>query len=635
MNEFMSSRSCRGKRIRNNAEPIDFAIVRWPVCLTLVFLLLGGCGGGGSNGAVAPPPPPAPPSPPNPPAAATLEMTPVAIKTFRFTWQDVRDATHYRVLENPDSNSGFTQIGDDIQSGVEMFDHVVPLYSRLSARYLLQSCNAGGCTDSTAIDVAGSLADAIGYVKASNTGAGDEFGGAVSVSGDGHTLAVGASWEDSGAIGVDGNQSDDSIDESGAVYVLVRVGDHWLQQAYLKASNSGFTDRFGAAVALSAWDGNTLAVGAIRESSAAGGIDGDQDDDSEIAAGAVYVFSRTGNTWSQQAYVKASNPDTFDRFGSNVSLSADGSTLVVAAAVESSGATGIGGNQADNSAIGAGAVYVFERNAGIWSQRAYIKASNTEAQDSFGAAVSLSGNGDTLAVGARWEDSSATGIDSIPFDNSAMDSGAVYVFSRANGIWSQEAYIKASNTGAGDEFGNALSLSADGNTLAVCALREDSIATGVDGDQENDISVDSGAAYVFRRTNGVWSQQAYIKATNTDLDDGFGVSVDLNADGSLLAVGALRESGAATGIDGDQTDNSAGAAGAVYLFRLDGSAWFREAYLKASNTEAGDLFGTTLSLSDDGNILAVGAVAEDSSVGGVDGDQGDNSAVRTGAVYLY
>jgi uncharacterized Zn-binding protein involved in type VI secretion len=137
----------------------------------------------------------------------------------------------------------------------------------------------------------------------------------------------------------------------------------------------------------------------------------------------VYVFTRSGTTWSQQAYLKASNTDAGDVFGVPVTL--DGDTLAVGAVLESSNATGVDGDQADNTAGGSGAVYVFTRSGRTWSQQAYLKASNTDAGDRFGWSVAL--DGDTLAVGARLEDSNATGVDGDQADNSADDSGAMYV----------------------------------------------------------------------------------------------------------------------------------------------------------------------------------------------------------------
>jgi len=334
-------------------------------------------------------------------------------------------------------------------------------------------------------------------------------------------------------------------------------------------------------------------------------------------------------------YVKASNTNGSDRFGYRLALSSDGSTLAVGARGEASNATGIGGNQADNSAVNAGAVYVFTRAGSAWSQQAYIKASNTNANDSFGTSLVLSSDGSTLAVGASLEASNATGIDGNQADNSAPQAGAVYVFTRAGSSWSQQAYLKASNTNTEDLFGCSLALSAGGSTLAVGAKYEDSNATGIGGDQADNTTYNAGAVYVFTRAGVAWSQQAYVKASNTDGSDYFGLSVALSSDGSTLAVGTDNEDSNATGINGNQADNSARSAGAVYVFTRVGSSWSQQAYVKASNTNTDDSFAESLALSSDGYTLAVGASGEESNATGIGGDQTNNSAVGAGAVYIY
>ncbi|MBV1860824.1 MAG: FG-GAP repeat protein, partial [Nannocystaceae bacterium] len=411
------------------------------------------------------------------------------------------------------------------------------------------------------------------YVKPSNAGEHDRFSGeGLALSEDGNTLAVGASGEDSNATGIDGNQTQDSLDGAGAVYVFVRDGaGEWSQQAYVKASNPGDRDAF-ARLALSA-DGNTLAVAARFEDSSAPGIDGDQADNSGYDAGAAYVFVRDGaDAWSQQAYIKASNPGSYrDLFGVDVALSSDGNTLAVGAINEDSDATGIDGDQGDDDINGdnSGAVYVFVRDGSTWSQQAYVKASNTDARDYFGGRVALSGDGNTLAVGAASEDSGATGIDGDQGDNTANTTGAVYVYVRDGmGEWSQQSYVKASNAEAHDNFGASVALNEDGNTLAVGARSEASMATGIDGDQGNGLDL-SGAVYVFVRNDIGWSQRGYVKATNPGRGrvsgDSFHV-VALSADGNTLAVGAPREGSSATGIDGGQDNDSARNSGAVYLY---------------------------------------------------------------------
>jgi hypothetical protein len=415
-------------------------------------------------------------------------------------------------------------------------------------------------------DRGSSVLEQVVYGKASNAGLGDLFGCSVALSGD--TLAVGAWAESSAAVGVNppGGQADNSAHNAGAVYVFVRTGTTWTQQAYLKASNTDAYDDFGSSVALS---GDTLAVGAHGEASAAVGVDppGGQADDSAHNAGAVYVFVRTGTTWTQQAYLKASNTDAYDYFGSSVALSGD--TLAVGAAGEASGAVEVDppGGQADNSASFAGAVYVFVRTGTMWSQQAYLKASNTGVSDLFGCSVALSG--DTLAVGAYGEASRAVGVNPPggQADNSASFAGAVYVFVRTGTTWTQQAYLKASSTGTGHLFGDSVALS--GDTLAVGAPYEASLAVGVNpsGGQADTSADVAGAVYVFVRTGTTWTQQAHLKASNTDAYDYFGSSIALSGD--TLAVGAHGEASAAVGVNppGGQADNSASGTGAVYVFR--------------------------------------------------------------------
>src|SRR5919198_1360060 len=220
--------------------------------------------------------------------------------------------------------------------------------------------------------------------------------------------------------------------------------------------------------------------------------------------------SKAASPWKQAAYVKASNPREGAQFGFAVALSADGSTLAVGSQMEESGATGINGNQNDHSKFGAGAVYVYARGAAGWTEHAYIKASNTDQDDQFGFNVALSADGNTLAVSAPFEDSAATGINGNQADNSMPNSGAVYVFTRNGTAWSQQAYVKASNTGdaeEGDQFGYAISLSGDGSTIAVGSFDEAGSTRQINGPYDRRAG-GTGAAYVFTRSGGgTWAQQ--------------------------------------------------------------------------------------------------------------------------------
>ncbi len=466
------------------------------------------------------------------------------------------------------------------------------------------------------------------YVKSSNADDDDEFASQLAFDCATQTLAVNSIEEASAATGVNGDQFDNSAAGAGAVYIL-RFNPEtraWFQEAYIKASNTEATDNFGTAVAL---DGDTLAVSAPQEDSNAVGINGDQTNNAALQSGAVYVFRRgSDDVWRQEAYIKASNAEAGDRFGFAIDLEDD--VLVVTTRNEASAATGVGGNQSDNSAANAGAAYVFRRSdIGGWSQEAYIKASNTNGGDGFGRYVGLSG--DTLAVGAAEEASNATGVNPAgQTDNSAANAGAVYVFRNAGMQWSQEAYIKASNTAVADRFGR---LALSGGVLAVAAADEDSNGVGVNPNTQADNSAPgSGAVYVFRRSDvGLWSQEAYIKATNTGGGDAFGFS--LGVSGSTLAIGASNEGSNARGVGGDQSNDLALNSGAVYVYQFTNGAWSPSEYLKSSNSDNNDSFGLSLSLS--GNGLAVGTNFELSQGRGVGADQSNNAGSNVGAAYVF
>ena len=573
-----------------------------------------------------------------------VEVKPSFIKTLSFSWNPFSGSTYYKLLVSPDGGPGYTQVGSDMTT--THVDVVIPVHRTdwINSRYVVEGYNGQEIVfRSDSQEMSSFELDTIGYVKALSTDMEDRFGERVALSADGQTLAVGVSGEDSAATGVGGDQDDDSANNAGAVYVYARGGAVWTQQAYIKASNTDAEDQFGMSMALSA-DGQTLVVGATGERSAATGVDGNQSDNTAYRAGAVYVYERVGLKWTQQAYIKASNTDAGDRFGVSVALSADGQTLVVGAQGEASDAIGIDGNQQNNSAVAAGAVYVYTRSGSAWTQQAYIKASNTDAFDFFGVNVALSADGQTLAVGAWGEDSAVNGVNRNQLDNTAEDAGAVYLFTREGAVWTQQDFIKASNAEGmnfdvgdfiGDSFGQSVALSADGQSLVVGAPFEDSAATGVEGDQRDNTAINAGSVYVYARMGEGWSQQAYIKASNADTEELFGVSVAMSAEGQTLLVGAWGESSIATGIAGDQGDNTADNAGAAYVYTREGTVWMQQAYVKAPNTDKEDYYGTSVTLSADGQTLVVGAPGEASATTGIDGDQVNNEVSGAGAVFLY
>lgn len=438
---------------------------------------------------------------------------------------------------------------------------------------------------------------------------------------------------------------------TGAVYVFTRSANEWTQDAYVKSSYFKTELRFGETLALSgdgktlavgatsdslAFSGiakytassipecfeyypssSSMSSTSSSRSSTSSSTSSSSSSRSSSSynggtnSGSVHVFIRREDGWIQESLVKNSNAQQGDAFGTSIALSTDGNTMVVGAIGEDSQAKGVNGNQADNSCfypdrenqyvldlgckeapyetygLNNGAAYVFTRSEGDWTQEAYLKPASTFFTTLFGASVDLSGDGNTLAVGAKGDTGvvintdDPQNIDKNQVQEAAklLGSGSTYVFTRTGTTWAQQAYLRPSTTMAGGEFGGDVSLSQDGNTLAVGSFREASNAKGINGDQGDNSAARAGAVFVFKRDNSVWAQQSYVKASNTDSDDRFGLNVDVSADGKTMVVGAHREAGrghaaASSGASSaasssgapDQNDNSAAAAGAVYIY---------------------------------------------------------------------
>ena len=256
----------------------------------------------------------------------------------------------------------------------------------------------------------------------------------------------------------------------------------YLEQTRVQALDAAALDSFGYSVALSS-DGNTMAVG---RTGAANRIY------------ALYVFVRSGTTWTEQARIQAtSNMGSY--FGTSVSLSADGNTLAASAYGETSA-----------DATKAGAAYIYVRSGTTWTQQARVQALPPVASSQFGYSVALSLDGNTLAVGAN------------------LTVGSAYVFVRSGTTWSQQARMEALDGASNNYFGNSVALTSDGNTLAVGAQ----MAANSGGST-------AGSAYIFTRAGSTWSpSQLRIQAFDAAQGDQFGASITLSADGSMVAVGS-------------------------------------------------------------------------------------------------
>ena len=369
-------------------------------------------------------------------------------------------------------------------------------------------------------------------------------------------------------------------------------GDGYRLEARLTPELGGDDDSYGVALAVS---GDRLVVGAPREDSSARGVDGDRENDDEPESGAVYVYVHVDGSWREEAYLKASNTQLGDAFGSSVALRGD--LLAVGAPMESSDASGVDGAQ-DNDARGnSGAVYLFERGAAGWQQTAYVKAAQDvpgNAHAFFGQQLAL-GDG-TLIVSAPNEDSAWLNAPVPSTPDGMPGAGAVYVLGKAGGEWQHQQRLQASNPELNDSFGLGLSLA--GELLAVGAPYEDSAAVGVDGAQADNGSQDSGAVYLFAKTAQGFEQRAYLKAQEPRAGSAFGWSVALR--GATLVVGAWAES---------RRD------GGAHLFALADGHWSERRRVDAETARGNvaddampDTFGYSLALSE--RALFIGAPFE-------------------------
>jgi len=400
-------------------------------------------------------------------------------------------------------------------------------------------------------------------LKADNAGDSDAFGWAVAISGN--TAAVSARFEEG-----PGN----SLLNSGAVYVFVRTGSTWTQQAYLRAPNADAHDLFGTSVALS---GDILAVGAPGE-------DGSAESKSPLnndvpGSGAVYTYARSGSTWTHQIRIKAPNAGESDTFGTSVALSND--FLFIGAPNESNSTSNLATD--NDNATNAGAVYVYSADPLSWNLHSYLKASTTDTADLFGDTLAVSGN--TLVVGATNDG----------------NNGRCAVFTYDGTSWSEQAILVGSNTQPNDLFGTGLAIS--GDTIVVGAPSED---TGLNG-MIMSANEEVGAAYVFVRNAGVWTEQAILKASNAGFGDEFGHSVAISGD--LVAIGAINEDSDLSSVDNQLASNS----GAVYLFRRSGTNWTQSAFLKGSLAQQDGRVGRSVALS--GGYLIIGASGDDNFSG--------------------
>lgn len=320
------------------------------------------------------------------------------------------------------------------------------------------------------------------------------------------------------------------------------------QQAKIYPANHEDGDTFGESIDI---DGDIAVIGAVGD---------DGEGNSYLSAGAAYVFTKSGSTWTEQAILRPSDISGGENFGHKVCV--DGNTIAVSANFKT-----VSGNAY------AGAVYVFTTsdNGSTWTQQQKITASNEGTNDYFGYSLGLSG--DLLVVGAHTEDTWGS------------DAGLAYVFKRTGSTWTQQQQIKGTDTGASDQFG--FSAAIDNDTIVIGARNEDN-------DLVSRVS-NCGAVYVFTTSdNGsTWTQQDKFVSSAPTASEQFGAAVDIHGD--TIVVGAYQ---------------SNSQRGAGWIFTRSGSTWTQRVKLTPS-VASGAYFGEQVAIDkENGNVVVIGAPRE-------------------------
>jgi FG-GAP repeat len=364
------------------------------------------------------------------------------------------------------------------------------------------------------------------------------FGSAVAISADGSTAIVGAPGDAGGR---------------GAAWVFTREGSTWTEQSE-KLTDGEVTggslpeaSAFGTSVAISA-DGVTAVVG--------GPGDG-------MGAGAIWVFTREGSTWTQQGEkLTGGEEEGAAELGHSVALSDDGTTALA-------------GGPRDAKSLGA--AWMFTREGTAWAQQGVkLLAAHEAGHGQFGGSVALSGDGDTALIGAR-------------ADHSFTNTGAAWAFSRTGSTWMQQGEkLTGAGETAGGEFASSVTLSDDGETALIGGVANEG---------------GTGAAWAFTHEGSTWLQQGEKLTSGEASSAAFGSAVALSANGTKALVGA----------SGDLLE-----AGAAWIFSSEGTGWVRQGAKLTGGGEAGAAaFGASVALSDGAHTALVGGPQDGLGAGAV------------------
>jgi hypothetical protein len=302
------------------------------------------------------------------------------------------------------------------------------------------------------------------------------------------------------------------------------------------------------------------------------------------------VFFKAQN-WNQIIKLVASDRAQADYFG--ISVDIDGDYAVVGSYYDDEDESG------NNYILNSGSVYVFKLTAGVWTQQQKIVASDREAGNNFGRSVAI--DKEYIVVSTISESEDANG------NNTIASAGAAYIFKLENDIWTQKQKIVASDRQDGDYFGWSVAISE--NHIVVGAYAEDHDENG-----QNLLS-NAGSAYIFELSNGIWTQQKKIVASDRESGQRFGCSLAI--DGDYIIVGAYSDDISSTFTD----------VGAAYIYKSENGNWIEKQKIMASDYDGMDYFGWSVDIENDHIIVGAYNESQDTS--------GANTMSSSGSTYVF
>ena len=397
----------------------------------------------------------------------------------------------------------------------------------------------------------------------------DRFGWSISISGK--TVIVGAPLNKA-----------DNLPDAGSAYIftLTQEGGKgtWKLQAHLNPQEAGRrSDKFGYSVSIS---GDYAVIGAP-------GV--------ELSTGAVYIYRRDGDGWTQQVKLMPADGAKRDKFGHAVAILGD--SVIVAA---------------HNDDSKAGSVYVYARNGNRWTQQAKFTGRDTAKDDNFGSAVALAGGDDSVVDFAI--------VGAPGHTHNGKQSGAAYIFVHDGGKWTEEAKLVSADATASDFFGNAVSVSGFRGTKRYALIgAPHGPAWILNLAQQCNRLCKQSAAYIFSNDGETWTEEAKLTANKPERGEGFGTGVSI--DRNIVLVGVPRHGEGA--IEDGELD-----AGIVYPFLRDDTRWIRkEARATKKPPEFPDQnYGQSVAVSPD--FIVIGAY-------GLHRGNPDRGDPGGGAVYIY